>query len=124
MEFLSDVSSGDDRYRPSFFELAAQEQLRDLLQPVVRYLLSVLAQRFPRYFLRFSNRHEETYAAMMLLVERHYLKNWSEDAGPSYQYTVRVQLTAGHVLPLCSSRRLLRRELLRHEAAAAARCLL
>jgi hypothetical protein len=27
MEFLSDVSSGDDRYRPSFFELAAQGAL-------------------------------------------------------------------------------------------------
>jgi len=71
------VSSGDDRYRPSFFELAAQEQLRDLLQPVVRYLLSVLATRYPRYLLRFSNRHEETYAALMFVIERHYLNTWS-----------------------------------------------
>jgi hypothetical protein len=53
MEFLSDVGGGEDRHRPSFFELAAQgeqlttlaspEQLRDLLAPVVRYVLSVSA---------------------------------------------------------------------------------
>lgn len=67
----------NDDARPSFFELAAQEQLRDLLQPVVRYLLSVLATRYPRYMLRFSNRHEETYAALMFFIERHYLKQWS-----------------------------------------------
>ncbi|KAL7007347.1 ubiquitin-protein ligase peroxin 12 [Cystobasidiomycetes sp. EMM_F5] len=49
MNFLSDVSAGgNDRYAPSFFELAAQEQLRDLLQPVVRYLLSVGFQAFIR----------------------------------------------------------------------------
>jgi peroxin-12 len=60
MEFLSDVGGGEDRHRPSFFELAAQgeslqavageqadaspvctEQLRELLAPVVRYVLSV-----------------------------------------------------------------------------------
>jgi peroxin-12 len=41
MEFLSDVSGGSDLGRPSFFELAAQEQLRDLLAPVIRYILSV-----------------------------------------------------------------------------------
>lgn len=28
--------------------------------------------------LRFSNKHEETYAAMMFFIERHYLKQWSE----------------------------------------------
>ncbi|CAD6574171.1 MAG: ubiquitin-protein ligase peroxin 12 [Cyphobasidiales sp. Tagirdzhanova-0007] len=98
MEVLSDVSGGDDRYRPSFFELAAQgakkhidteipgecryskcpaDQLRDLLQPVFRYLLSVLATRYPRYALRFSNRHEETYASITFLIERHYLSQWN-----------------------------------------------
>jgi peroxin-12 len=30
--------------RPSLFELLAQEQLRDLLHPVVRYVLSVGTQ--------------------------------------------------------------------------------
>ncbi|SDA01744.1 BZ3501_MvSof-1269-A2-R1_Chr8-2g09830 [Microbotryum saponariae] len=62
MEFLSD--------------LAAQEQLRDLLAPVVRYILSVFAQRNPRYLLRIVNRHDEFFAVVMFFVERHYLKAW------------------------------------------------
>ncbi|SGY38440.1 BQ5605_C003g02031 [Microbotryum silenes-dioicae] len=76
MEFLSDVGGGEDRHRPSFFELAAQEQLRDLLAPVVRYILSVFAQRNPRYLLRIVNRHDEFFAVVMFFVERHYLKAW------------------------------------------------
>jgi hypothetical protein len=39
MEFFNDV--GGDPLRPSIFELVAQDQLRDLLQPAVKYVLSV-----------------------------------------------------------------------------------
>ena len=39
MEFFNDV--GSDPSRPSIFELVAQEQLRDLLQPALKYVLSV-----------------------------------------------------------------------------------
>jgi hypothetical protein len=39
MEFFNDV--GSDPLRPSLFELVAQEQLRDLLQPALKYVLSV-----------------------------------------------------------------------------------
>lgn len=39
MEFLSDAR--EDVYKPSIFELIAQEQLRDLLQPAVKYVLAV-----------------------------------------------------------------------------------
>ncbi|KAJ7499234.1 cyclin-dependent protein kinase inhibitor [Mycena latifolia] len=72
MEFFNDV--GSDPLKPSLFELVAQEQLRDLLQPALKYVLSVFAQRYPRYLLRIVNRHEEFYAAIMLFVERHYLR--------------------------------------------------
>ncbi|KAI5480938.1 hypothetical protein MNV49_006748 [Pseudohyphozyma bogoriensis] len=74
LEFLSEVGGGEDRYRPSFFELAAQEQLRDYFAPVARYILTVFAQRNPRYLLRIVNRHDEFFALLMLFVERHYLK--------------------------------------------------
>lgn len=84
MEFISDVST-EDQYRPSFFELAAQDQLRDLLQPVVRYILSILAQRHPRYLLRIVNRHDEFYAAGMYFVERHYLKTWGTPVSSSHR---------------------------------------
>ncbi|KZV72091.1 hypothetical protein PENSPDRAFT_650017 [Peniophora sp. CONT] len=72
MEFFSSVG-GADPLRPSLFELIAQEQLRDLLQPALKYVLSVFAQRHPRYLIRLVNRHEEFYALLMLLVERYYL---------------------------------------------------
>lgn len=39
MEFFSNV--GGDSLEPSLFELVAQEQLRDLLQPAVKYVLAV-----------------------------------------------------------------------------------
>ncbi|KZS97604.1 hypothetical protein SISNIDRAFT_449147 [Sistotremastrum niveocremeum HHB9708] len=72
MEFFSDV--GGDPRKPSIFELVAQEQLRDLLQPALKYVLSVFAQRYPRHLLRLVNRHEEFYAFIMLFVENHYLR--------------------------------------------------
>ncbi|KAF9495724.1 hypothetical protein BDN71DRAFT_1447164 [Pleurotus eryngii] len=71
MEFFNDV--GTDPLKPSLFELVAQEQLRDLLQPALKYVLAVFAQRYPRYLLRIVNRHEEFYAAIMFFVEKHYL---------------------------------------------------
>jgi len=72
MEFFND--NGTDPLKPSLFELLAQEQLRDLLQPALKYVLAVFAQRYPRYLLRIVNRHEEFYACIMLIVEKHYLE--------------------------------------------------
>lgn len=74
MELYNDV--GGDPLKPTLFELVAQEQLRDLLQPAVKYVLSVFAQQYPRYLLRVVNRHEEFYAALIFLVERHYLRKY------------------------------------------------
>ena len=39
MEFFNDA--GEDPLKPTLFELVAQEQLRDLLQPALKYVLSV-----------------------------------------------------------------------------------
>jgi len=39
MEFFNDF--GGDPLKPSLFELVAQEQLRDLLQPALKYVLAV-----------------------------------------------------------------------------------
>ncbi|KAK7061450.1 ankyrin repeat protein nuc-2 [Favolaschia claudopus] len=88
MEFFHDV--GSDPLKPSLFELVAQEQLRDLLQPALKYVLAVFAQQYPRYLLRIVNRHEEFYALVMLFVERHYLtkhrKYHSRDASFSENF--------------------------------------
>jgi len=39
MEFYNDVSV--DHYKPSIFELIAEKQLQDLLQPTLKYILSI-----------------------------------------------------------------------------------
>lgn len=65
-----------DETRPTLFELIAQDQLRDLLQPAVRYILVFYAERYPRYLLRIANRSEELYAAVMAVVEWHFLKQF------------------------------------------------
>ncbi|WVQ71349.1 hypothetical protein IAR50_000877 [Cryptococcus sp. DSM 104548] len=63
-----------DFLRPSLFDLLAQDQLTDLFHPVLRYVLSYLAQQYPRYFLHLLNHHEETYGFLLLLIQRHHLK--------------------------------------------------
>lgn len=72
----SGQSSADDPFHPSFFELAAQAQLQDLIKPAFRYVLAVLAQRNPRYLLRAVNNFDELYAIVMAGIETHYLRVW------------------------------------------------
>jgi peroxin-12 len=38
---MSALGSQEDAYRPSLFELIAQEKLREMLQPAVQYVLAV-----------------------------------------------------------------------------------
>jgi peroxin-12 len=87
-----------DPFRPSFFELAAQEQLSDLLKPALRYTLSVLAQRNPRYLLRIVNRFDEVYALLMWAVERHYLKTWGSSFAENF-YGLRRRRRPGIATP-------------------------
>ena len=102
MEFFNDI--GGDPHKPSLFELVAQEQLRDLLQPALKYILAVrfaivadlffhsrleisrtqvFAQQYPRYLLRIVNRHEEFYATLMFFVESHYLRKHGRSHHPA-----------------------------------------
>ncbi|KAK0548080.1 ubiquitin-protein ligase peroxin 12 [Tilletia horrida] len=81
---LSGVDSSADPYRPSFFELFAQDQLSTLLRPAIRYVLTVLAQRNPRYLLRLVNRFDEVYAVLLFAVERHYLTTWGSSFAENF----------------------------------------
>lgn len=76
--------SSSDPLHPSFFELAAQSQLQDLIKPAVRYVLAVLAQRNPRYLLRFVNSFDEVYALLMAGVEAHYLRVWGSSFAENF----------------------------------------
>ncbi|CAD6900235.1 unnamed protein product [Tilletia laevis] len=48
-------------------------ELSSLLRPAIRYVLTVLARRNPRYLPRLVNRCDEIYGLLLLAVERHYL---------------------------------------------------
>ncbi|KAH8912630.1 hypothetical protein BR93DRAFT_974101 [Coniochaeta sp. PMI_546] len=74
MEFITSLRhSTFDPAKPSLFELLSEAQLSSLLPPTLRYLLTVLTQRHPRYLLRVLNSFDELYALLLLAVERHYL---------------------------------------------------
>jgi peroxin-12 len=45
MEFMSALGSQEDAYRPSLFELVAQDKLKELLQPAIQYILAVIIQK-------------------------------------------------------------------------------
>ena len=75
MEFITSLRhSTFDPHKPSLFELLSESQLSSLLPPTLRYLLTVLTQRHPRYLLRVLNSFDELYALLFLAVERHYLR--------------------------------------------------
>ncbi|SPC65352.1 related to Peroxisome assembly protein 12 [Ustilago sp. UG-2017b] len=80
----SSQPSSTDPFHPSFFELAAQSQLSDLIKPAVRYVLAVLAQRNPRYLLRIVNRFDELYALLMAAIETHYLSIWGSSFSENF----------------------------------------
>ncbi|KAI4603287.1 ubiquitin-protein ligase peroxin 12 [Pestalotiopsis sp. 9143b] len=74
MEFVTALRGTFDDQKPSLFEILSEQQLNALLPPTLRYLLTVLTQRYPRYLLRALNSFDELYALAMLVVERHYLR--------------------------------------------------
>jgi peroxin-12 len=74
MEFVTALRGNFDDQKPSLFELLSEQQLNSLLPPTLRYLLTVVTQRYPRYLLRALNSFDELYALVMLVVERHYLR--------------------------------------------------
>ncbi|ORX37527.1 Pex12 amino terminal region-domain-containing protein [Kockovaella imperatae] len=80
-------------HRPSIFEFLGQDQLRDLFHPVIRYILSYFAQRYPRYLLRILNHHEEFFACVMLLIERHHLKKHNASVSEHFHQLYHVQAT-------------------------------
>ncbi|KAF9993333.1 ubiquitin-protein ligase peroxin 12, partial [Modicella reniformis] len=76
MEFMSNLGGGLQADRPSLFELIAQDKMREMLEPALRYVIAVYAQRYPRYLIRIVNRYDEFYAMLMFFVERHYLREY------------------------------------------------
>ncbi|RKP15308.1 Pex12 amino terminal region-domain-containing protein [Piptocephalis cylindrospora] len=62
--------------RPSIFEIVAQEEMRGMVRRALRYILVKYATRYPRYLLRAAQHFDETYGLLLLLLERHHLREW------------------------------------------------
>lgn len=41
MEFMSNLGGGSQADRPSLFELIAQDKMREMLEPALRYVIAV-----------------------------------------------------------------------------------
>ncbi|KAK3834060.1 MAG: Pex12 amino terminal region-domain-containing protein [Linnemannia gamsii] len=91
MEFMSNLGGGAQADRPSLFELIAQDKMREMLEPALRYVIAVYAQRYPRYLIRIVNRYEEFYAVLMFFVERHYLREYGASFAENFYGLKRVR---------------------------------
>ncbi|KAF9200887.1 ubiquitin-protein ligase peroxin 12 [Haplosporangium sp. Z 27] len=91
MEFMSNLGGGLQADRPSLFELIAQDKMREMLEPALRYVIAVYAQRYPRYLIRIVNRYEEFYAVLMFFVERHYLREYGASFAENFYGLKRVR---------------------------------
>jgi len=78
MEYIANLTSSQDSYRPTFFELIAQDEMKNLLFPAFRHVLAVYAARYPRLLLRLHNWNEEVWALTWSIVEWWHLKEWRE----------------------------------------------
>ncbi|KAI8054210.1 Pex12 amino terminal region-domain-containing protein [Syncephalis plumigaleata] len=93
MEFMSNISGGDESAnRPSLFELIAQDQMRDLLRPALRYLVTYYAERYPRYLLRVHRYFDEALLVISWLVEQHYLRRWHSSFSENFYGLKRARI--------------------------------
>lgn len=69
---LPAMFSGEDAFRPSFFEMVAAERLVSGLKPALKHLCTILATRHPRLdgLRRYS---DEIFYSLLFALERHYL---------------------------------------------------
>eukprot|EP00930_Biecheleria_cincta_P027207 TRINITY_DN19101_c0_g1_i1.p1 TRINITY_DN19101_c0_g1~~TRINITY_DN19101_c0_g1_i1.p1 ORF type:complete len:367 (+),score=55.43 TRINITY_DN19101_c0_g1_i1:367-1467(+) len=72
--FLTSVYSGGDVFRPTFFELIAQEQLMDVLRSALRFAIGIWAERAPAWLLPLFSRWEAVYSAGLLFLEGYHLR--------------------------------------------------
>lgn len=71
--FLTNLRSGEDPFRPSYFEMVAQGQLIGSLKPALLYVLRLAARSRPRLG-RAVQLFDELFAALMLALEGHHLR--------------------------------------------------
>jgi len=51
MEFMSNLGGGAQADRPSLFELIAQDKMREMLEPALRYVIAVMLSSVSKQLL-------------------------------------------------------------------------
>jgi peroxin-12 len=74
---LSSIVSSTDGKLPSIFEVLAQENLFSTLQPALKHILRVAAERNPHIYGRLYVYCDELYALLQLLLESYYIKTYN-----------------------------------------------
>jgi peroxin-12 len=72
----------------------------ELIAPAIDYILSIYAQRYPRYLLRIANRSQEIYSIIMIFIERYYLKKYNASFTESYYSFKRVPFSNENISPV------------------------
>lgn len=91
--FLTSVYSIGDVYRPTFFELLAQDQLVESLHPAARFVAGALAESAPPRLAPLLARWELIYDSLILVLEWRHLRNHGASFGEHF-YGLRRQEAA------------------------------
>lgn len=68
--FLTSIYAGKDLFRPTFFELIAQEQLNEIFQPALRFLVDIFRERIVSpTLLTLLDSWEVFYTAFRMILE-------------------------------------------------------
>ncbi len=83
----------NDMYRPSFFEMVAQDRLICGLKPALTHIFTIIVRRFPRLdaLLRYN---EEIFSSMLYFLEKHYLREYDGSFSENFYGLRRVSTPA------------------------------
>lgn len=95
---MSSVYTGDDVYRPSYFELIAQDRLLPGLKPALKHLFTVLSTRratytntsVTQYWL--TKYYDEIFYSLLFILENYYLNEYNGTFAENFYGLKRVQI--------------------------------
>uniref|UniRef100_H2XYD5 Peroxisome assembly protein 12 n=2 Tax=Ciona intestinalis TaxID=7719 RepID=H2XYD5_CIOIN len=81
---VSTALTSHDANLPSPFEVLAQDNLNDSVDPAIKYIVKVLAQNSPHRFGWCYVWFDELFAAVKLLIQQHFLSNYNSTFAEYY----------------------------------------
>lgn len=97
--FLTSVYAGKDIFRPTFFELIAQEQLNEVFRPAVRFIVDIWRER-TTFFRVILDSWESIYSLLLLLLEGYHLRVHGATFAEHFFGLRRQETASARLLPL------------------------